>query len=191
MIGTITLGILFATIFIGYMLYVGLMTKRNQALEALSGIDVQLTMRSDLIPNILAIAKKYMAHEMALLTSVTELRAKADQPYDKANPAAVGEHLSIASQLSSQMGKLQVTMEAYPTVKADVQMTEAQRAYNEVESRISAARRAYNASVTALNNAAQIYPSSIIAYKLGIKEMPFFEAEEASRAPVNAAEILG
>ena len=176
---------------IGYLLYAGLIKKRNGALEALSGIDVQLKMRSDLIPNILAIAKKYMEHENEMLTKVTELRGRADAPYDKTNAAAVSEHLGIASQLASQMGKLQVTMEAYPTLKADVQMSEAQRSYNEVESRISAARRAYNANVTALNNAVQIFPSSAIAKAIHIQAMPFFATDEASKAPVNAAELLG
>jgi LemA protein len=176
--------------FIGYTLYAGLIKKRNGALEALSGIDVQLKMRSDLIPNILAIAKKYMEHESEVLTKVTELRARADAPYDKTNAAAVSEHLGIAGQLASQMGKLQISMEAYPTLKADVQMTEAQRSYNEVEARISAARRAYNASVTALNNAVQIFPSSAIAKAINIGAMPFFETDEASKAPVNAAELL-
>ena len=174
-----------------YIIYVSLIKKRNGALEALSGIDAQLQMRHDLIPNILAIAKKYMQHEDAMLSKVTELRSRASAPYDKTSAAAVSEHLDIASQLAGQMGKLQVTMEAYPTLKADTQMTEAMRSYNEVESRISAARRAYNAATTTLNNSVQIFPSSLFASLLGIKAMPYFTAEEASKAPVNAAELLG
>lgn len=178
-------------LFILYIIYVALIKNRNGALEALSGIDAQLQMRHDLIPNILAIAKKYMQHEDAMLTKVTELRSRASAPYDKTSAAAVGEHFDIASQLAGQMGKLQVTMEAYPMLKADIQMTEAQRSYNEVESRISAARRAYNAAATTLNNSVQIFPSSLFASLLGIKAMPYFTADEAGKAPVNAAELLG
>lgn len=176
--------------FVLYLLYAGLIKKRNAALESLSSVDVQLKMRHDLIPNILTIAKKYMEHERELIERVTELRAKAEAPYDKADRAAVQEHLATSGQLSSQMGKLQVTMENYPTLKADANMTEAQRSYNEVEARIAAARRAYNASVTALNNAVQIFPSSAIASLINIQAMPFFETDEASKAPVNAADIL-
>lgn len=182
--------ILGAVGFFIYTLYAGLIRKRNVALEALSGIDVQLTMRHDLIPNILAIAKRYMEHEEAMLTKVTELRSRATAPYDKSNPNAVKQHFDAASQLAGEMGKLQITMEAYPTLKADVQLTEAQRSYNEVESRISAARRTYNAAVTMLNNAVQIFPSSAIANAINIQAMPFFAADEASKAPVNAAELL-
>ncbi|MBP8119167.1 MAG: LemA family protein, partial [Shewanella sp.] len=55
-----------------YLWYVSLVKKRNTALEALSGIDVQLTKRADLVPNILKIAKRFMEHEKSLLTEITE-----------------------------------------------------------------------------------------------------------------------
>ena len=179
-----------AVLFLVYIQYVGLIKKRNRGLEALSSIDVQLKMRSDLIPNILTIAKKYMEHERTLIEDVTALRVKADTPYDKTDPSAVGEHFSTVGQLASQMGKLQVSMEAYPTLKADQTMIEAQRSYNEVEARIAAARRGYNASVTELNNAVQIFPGSVIASMIKIKALPFFETDEMSRSPVDAASIL-
>lgn len=177
-------------VLIGYLLYAGLIKKRNATQEALSGIDVQLTLRHDLIPNILTIAKKYMEHEKELISKVTEMRAQAGAAYDKTNPAAVSEHFGAVSQLGAHMSKLQLSVEAYPELKADSQMTEAMRSYNEVEARIAAARRAYNANATALKNAVEIFPSSAIAGMIGIKAMPFFEAEEASKAPVSAASIL-
>lgn len=186
----ILLIILIAVAFILYTIYAGLIKKRNAALEALSSIDVQLKMRSDLIPNILTIAAKYMDHEKELLEQLTALRARADAPYDKNNAAAVTEHLATASQLTTQMGKLQLTMEAYPTLKADAPLMEAQRSYTEVEARIAAARRGYNASVTELNNAVQIFPGSAIAKAIDIGTMPFFATDEASKAPVNAAQYL-
>ncbi len=187
MIGLIIVGAICAVL---YFQYVALIKRRNSAQEALAGVDTQLQMRHDLLPNVLTIAKKYMEHERDLILGVTELRARAGASYDKSSPTAVSEHFNLASQLASQMGKLQVSMEAYPNLKADTQMTDAMRSYNEVESRISAARRAYNASVTALNNAVQIFPGSIIASMIAIKPLPFFAADEASKAPVNAAEYL-
>ncbi len=116
--------------FLIYNLYVGLIKKRNAALESLSAIDVQLKMRSDLIPNILVIAKKYMEHERTLLEEITSLRAKSDAPYDKTNPSAVSEHLNNTAQLASRMGALNLTMEAYPTLKADGALIESKRSYN-------------------------------------------------------------
>jgi LemA protein len=173
-----------------YVLYVGIIKKRNNALESLSTIDVQLKMRSDLIPNILKIAKKYMEHERELIETVTALRSAADAPYDKANPAAVKEHFAAADQLALQMGRLQISMEAYPTLKADQVMMEAQNTYNEMEAQISAARRSYNASVTELKNSVEIFPSSFIASRINIKSMPFFETDEASKSSVDASAYL-
>lgn len=187
MVSLIVLGVLAGIL---YLLYAGLIKKRNAALEALSSVDVQLKMRHDLIPNILAIAKKYMEHERTLIERVTELRGQAEQRYDKTDPAAVQAHLASSEALAAQMGQLRVTMENYPELKADTSMVEAQRSYNEVEARIAAARRGYNASVTVLNNAVQIFPSSAIASMIRIQAMPFYEADEASKAPVDAAALL-
>jgi LemA protein len=69
-------------------------------------------------------------------------------------------------------------------------MLQAQQTYNEVEEHIAASRRFYNSAVTDLNNSVQIFPSSAIAGMIGIGEMPFFEADESVKAPVNAGDIL-
>jgi LemA protein len=171
-------------------MYYNLINRKNKALEALSGIDVQLKMRSDLIPNILTIAQKFMDHEKSLITEVTELRTRLAKDYDKTNPAEVSDHLKMAEALSSSMGKLMVAVEAYPDLKSDETMLNAQRTYSEVESRISAARRFYNSAVTQLNNSVEIFPSSVIARYVGVSAMPFYEAEEAAKAPVNASDFL-
>lgn len=60
-----------------YLIYVGLIQKKNKVKEAFSSIDVQLKKRYDLIPNILVIANKFMEHERGLIESVTKLRAQA------------------------------------------------------------------------------------------------------------------
>ena len=176
---------------VSYFWYASIIGKRNKAQESLSGIDVQLTMRSELIPNILAIARKFMEHEKTLITQITELRTRADAPYDKADPSQVREHIAAAEMLGTQMGALKIAVEAYPTLKSDQTMMEAMRSYNEVEAQLAAARRFYNASVTALNNAVQIFPGTIIASIAGVAEMPFFQADPSARAPVHATEHLG
>lgn len=173
-----------------YLWYVSLISRRNKALEALSGIDVQLKKRADLIPNILTIAQKFMEHERELLTEVTALRAKVTEDYDSRDAGAVAEHLKVAEALTSRMGQVMIAVEAYPDLKSDQTMIEAQRSYNEVEAQISAARRFYNAAVSSLNNAVQIFPGSMIARFANVTSMPFYEAEPAARLPVNAGDIL-
>ncbi|WP_199899350.1 LemA family protein [Sneathiella glossodoripedis] len=173
-----------------YGWYATIISRRNKALEALSGIDVQLQKRSDLIPSILKIAKKFMEHEKELITEVTELRTRMEAGYDARDPNAVGEHLQAAEKLGGAMGKLMVAVEAYPDLKSSDNMVQAQRTYNEVEAQISAARRFYNASVSQLNTSIQIFPGTFIAQMAGVEPMPFYEADDGAKAPVDASDYL-
>lgn len=175
---------------VAYFWYVGLISKRNKAKEALSGVDVQLKQRSNLIPNILKIASKMMEHERSLMNEITELREKAEADYDKSNVAAVKEHLTASENLADKMGQFMVRVEAYPDIKSSETMVQAQRTYNEVEAQISAARRFYNSAVTSLNNAVEIFPGNIIAGLANVQTMPFYEADEPSKAPVDASAYL-
>jgi LemA protein len=186
----ITLYIILGISAILYIWYAKLISKRNTAKEALSGIDVQLKKRSSVIPNILKIAKKFMEHEKELLTEITALREQVNESYDKTSKEAVQEHIKAAEQLAGKMGQLMISVEDYPNLKSDQTMIEAMRSYNEIEAQISAARRFYNSAVTALNNAIQIFPGNIIAGIAGVTEMPFYEAEEAAKAPVDAGDYL-
>ena len=173
-----------------YFWYASIVGKRNKALEALSGIDVQLKLRSNLIPNILKIAQKFMDHEKSLLEEITTLRTKVMSEYNKVDAAAVEQHLNASNQLASKMNQLMLNVENYPDLKSDQTMLQAQATYNEVEAKIAAARRFYNSAVTALRNAIQIFPGNIIAGWAGVSEMPFYAAEESAKAPVDAADYL-
>lgn len=185
----IIIGVL--ALLVGYGWYVSLIQKRNKAREALSGIDVQLRKRFDLIPNILKIASRFMQHERELMTQITDLRAQALQAYDRNSAESVGGHLQAAGALQPAMMKLFAVAENYPQLKSDQNMLTAQHTYAEVEGHIAAARRAYNATVTSLNNSVEIFPGSLIAAIAGVKGMPFYEeSEAAARQPVDAAEFL-
>ena len=100
-----TVIIALAVVAILYFWYAGIIKKKNKAKEALSGIDVQLKKRSDLIPNILKIAKKYMEHEKDLITKVTELRSQADSDYDEGDAEAVK---ALPGAASEAMGGLHI-----------------------------------------------------------------------------------
>lgn len=174
-----------------YVWYTRIIRNKNQVYEALAGIDVQLKNRSNLIPNILTIAKKFMEHEIELISSVTELRTQSNAEYDSGDAKAVKQHMELASALGSEMGKLMISVEAYPELKSDQTMQQAQLSYNEIETKIAAARRFYNSAVGQLNNSIEIFPGNIVARYAKVSTMPFYEADEASRAPVDASSILG
>ncbi len=173
-----------------YIWYVGIVSKKNKVLEALSGIDIQLKKRSNVIPNILKIAKRFMTHEKDLLTKVTELRGKADTNYDKNDIESVKGYLKRVGALDQSLGRLMVAVEAYPDLKSDKTMLQAQRTYNEVEEHIAAARRFYNAAVASLNNSIEVFPGNLLAGLAKAQVMPFYKTDEISSAPVNADEIF-
>ena len=96
MIGAVVIGGL-------YLWYATLVSRRNKVREALSSVDVHLNQRHDLIPNIVALAGRFMAHERALLTEVTRLREAARQP---ATPTAadVSKRFAIEGELGQRVG---------------------------------------------------------------------------------------
>ena len=173
-----------------YIWYSRIIRNKNQVYEALAGIDVQLKNRSNLIPNILTISKRFMEHERELISSVTELRTRSAADYNRDDSQAVKEHVNLASALTTEMGKLMISVEAYPELKSDQTMQQAQLSYNEVETKIAAARRFYNSAVGQLNNSIEIFPGNIVARYANVSIMPFYEIDEASRAPINASSIL-
>lgn len=169
-----------------YSLYTSVIRTKNTALEALSGIDVQLRKRYDLIPNVLTIAKKFMEHETELFGKITELRTKASQA-----PLGSKEKFQAEAALDTQLKALMVNVENYPELKSDATMTQAMKTYNEVEENIAAARRFYNSSVKELKNLVEIFPSSLFASFAGkALELEYFETDVESKKPINASQYL-
>lgn len=171
-----------------YSLYVQVIQKKNKVKEAMSGIDVQLRKRYDLIPNILTVANKFMEHEKGLMTEITQLRTAASAI--RSNADNISEKIKLDNEISAKMGQLFVNVENYPQLKSDQTMIQAMQTYSEVEEHIAAARRFYNSAVKDLNNAVEIFPSSMIAAGLGIRTCPFFETDDNARQAVNASEYF-
>jgi LemA protein len=173
-----------------YFWYATIVARRNKVQEALSSVDVHLNQRHDLIPNIVSLAARFMDHERALITEVTRLREQA-RGATPATPAEAGKRFALEGELGQRVGQLLVSMEAYPELKSDRPMMEAQQTWTEIEAQITAARRFYNAAVNQLNTAIQIFPGSILAAVAGVKAMPFFEAPAAVRVTPSVDGILG
>ncbi|MGP9591348.1 LemA family protein, partial [Halomonas sp. AOP42-B2-16] len=173
-----------------YFWYATIVTRRNAAEEAFSGIDVQLKKRTDLVPNILKIAARFMEHEKALLTEITQLRTEVLKAAERTDRAGTEKRFDLEAALESKLSGLMVAVENYPDLKSHTNMIEAQRVYADVEEHISAARRGYNAASRRFKDAIQIFPGSVIAAIMGLKPLPFFQVTEAERAPVNADDFL-
>ena len=171
-----------------YFWYASIISRRNKVHESFSSIDVQLKKRTDLVPNILKIASKFMDHEKSLLEEITALRTEVLKSAERGDNHQ--ERFKLEAQLQDKLSGLMVSVENYPDLKSQETMVEAQRVYSDVEENISAARRSYNANVTALRNSIQIFPGSLIAAMAGVKNEPMFEIADTDRKPVDASNFL-
>ena len=173
-----------------YLWYAQIIARRNKVQEALSSVDVHLNQRHDLIPNIVKLADRFMAHERSLLTEVTRLRQAATQPQGM-TAAAVRDRFGLEGQLAQHVGQVLVGLEAYPELTSQASVQEAQRSWSEAEAQITAARRFYNAAVNQLNTSIQLFPGSLLARLAGVQPMPFFEAPAGARTAPDLDRLLG
>ncbi len=74
-----------------------LVALRNRVKNAFSQIDVQLKRRYDLIPNLIEVAKKFMAHERETLEAVTKARNLAQSAAQSADPTDPGSMQKLMS----------------------------------------------------------------------------------------------
>lgn len=181
----IVLAVIILFIIICFSYYNKMVNLRNRALEAESGIDVQLKKRFDLIPNLVSTVQEYMKHEQATLTKLTELRSQAQK-----SDISHGELMSLSDKAGDMLKSIMVSVENYPELKASNNMELLQRSLNEVEEQIAASRRAYNIAIRELNNAVDMIPTNIFASMLKIERREFIEIKEQERENVNVSELF-
>ncbi len=179
--------ILLGLLVVGYFVYASIVRKHNAVEESYSGIDVQLTKRHDLIPNIIATAKKFMKHEKELLENIVALRNSAMK---YAHGKDVKKAIETENQLESKLGQLNVAVEAYPTLKSDATMVEVQEALADVEEHIAAARRFYNSNVRVLNDTIKVWPMSMVANWMKLSSYPYFEAAKGAEKNIDAEKMF-
>ena len=140
--------------------------------EGLSGIEVALTKRYDMLTKMLDTAKGYMAHESELFTKVIELR----------RGMSVAEMNDAQRQMDTLSVRFFAVAENYPELRSSSVLAELQRSIRDAEEHLQAARRLYNTSVTSYNTAIAMFPAKILAGSRQPKE--FFAAEEDKREDV-------
>jgi LemA protein len=153
--------------------YNGLIRLRNLVQEAWRQIDVELTRRHDLIPNLVETVKGYAGHERETLDAVTRARAAATAP-----GASVAQQAQAEGQLAQALGRLLMISEAYPDLKANQNFLQLQAELGATEDRIAAGRRFYNANVRGLNTKVESVPTNVIAGMFHIERAEYFEVED-------------
>jgi LemA protein len=145
----------------------------EQAATAQSQIEVQLQRRADLIPNLVNTVKGYAQHEEDVFVQVTQARSglvSAIQSHDAEAMANANQ------QLTSAVGKLMVTVEAYPQLKADQNFRMLQDELTGTENRIAVSRNDYNQAVNAYNSYIRQFPAVMTAKVTGAKARKYFTA---------------
>jgi LemA protein len=154
--------------FIVFGIYNGLVRLRNGYKNAFAQIDVQLTRRHDLIPNLVETAKAYMAHERGTFEAVSQARnaaiaARQAASANPGDPQAMSQLSTSEGALTGALGKLFAVSEAYPDLKASQNMMQLSEELTSTENRVAFARQAYNDSVMAYNNKREVFPAAVFA----------------------------
>ena len=189
--------IVFWLVLLGLVIYIvsiynTLVTLKNRYLNAFSQIEVQLKRRYDLIPNLVETAKAYMAHERETLEAVINARNDAAailkaMTDGNVKSTELGQLAGAESTLRGALGKLNVTMEAYPDLKANENMMQVSEELTTTENRIAFARQGFNDAVMTYNTYRQSFPPSFFATKFGHPEdaslLEFEDSAELQKAP--------
>ncbi len=142
--------------------------------EGLSGIDVALTKRYDVLTKMLDVVKGYQQHEKDILTQIVQLRSGM----------SMAERNQASQQIDAAFGQIRLLAENYPELKSSNNFIQLQNAISDTEEHLQAARRLYNSNVTAFNQKIVTFPNSIVAGSMGATNKEFFVAEETKRQDV-------
>jgi LemA protein len=158
--------------------------QRNLVQESWRQVDVELTRRHDLIPNLVETVKGYATQERTVLQTVTEARTAAVSA-SQSSASGVAAQAQAENTLGRALNGLFAVAENYPDLKSSQNFLALQQQLAETEDRIAAGRRFYNSNVRALNTRVEAFPSSVIASMFNFAKADYFEVDDpAVRAPV-------
>lgn len=168
--------------------YNGLVKAEEEIDSVWANVESSYQRRLDLIPNLVNTVKGQADFEKSTLTQVVEARAKATQT--KIDPANLSEQQLAQFQqqqgaLSSALSRLLVSVEQYPTLKANEGFMNLQAQLEGTENRINVARNKFNEAARTYNQKVRQFPTKLVAMIFGFKEKPYFKATAgAETAPV-------
>ena len=161
--------------------YNGLVTLKARIQEALSGIDVQLKRRADLIPNLVETVKGYAKHEKSVFENVTKARSAL------MSAGTLPEKAEANNMLTGALKSLFAVAEAYPQLRANENFLDLQKQVGDTEDKIAYSRQFYNSNVLDYNTKISMFPSNVIANMFGFKSFEFFQASDEDKKNVKVS----
>jgi LemA protein len=172
--------IVLVVVAVGLFVVTGINKLRQQRVsvdEALAGIDVQLTRRAELVPNLVETVKGYASHEKGVFEAVTAARAAAQ------SAGTVDQKAAADGQMRQALANLFAVAEAYPDLKASTNFQQLQTELARTEDQLAFARQYYNDACATLNRTMVTIPWSLLVGIAGVEKGVFYEAPEANQAP--------
>ena len=167
--------------------YNGLVDKDQTVKSKWANVESDYQRRSDLIPNLVNTVKGAANFEQETLTGVVEARAKATQvTIDPTNlsPEKIAQFQKAQGELGSALGRLLVTMEKYPELKATDAFRDLQAQLEGTENRIKVSRNEFNTAVKDYNSSVKKFPMVLFSGLFGFTEKGYFTADAgAEKAP--------
>jgi LemA protein len=185
--GYIFIGVIVLLILYIISIYNKLVALKNRYINAFSQIEIQLKRRYDLIPNLIETAKAYMKHELQTLERVIAARNNAKASLESSDIEALN---SAEKELHSALNGLNVTVEAYPDLKANQNMMQLSEELQSTENKIAFARQAYNDHVMHYNTYRESFPQNLLADRFGHTnnaKLLEFEDSQAMQEPVKVS----
>ncbi|MFM7064953.1 MAG: LemA family protein [Actinomycetes bacterium] len=165
---------------VGLFVVTGINRLRQQRVgvdEAMAGIDVQLTRRAELVPNLVETVKGYASHEKGVFEAVTAARAAAQYA------GTVDQKAAADGQMRQALANLFAVAEAYPDLKASTNFQQLQTELARTEDQLAFARQYYNDACATLNRTMVTIPWSLLVGIAGVEKGVFYDAPEANEAP--------
>ncbi|HEX3865257.1 MAG TPA: LemA family protein, partial [Gemmatimonadaceae bacterium] len=150
----------------------------ERAAAAQSQIEVQLQRRVDLIGNLVNTVKGYAQHEEAVFTEVAQARSGLSSAIQSHDPQTLA---NADAQMTGALGRMMISVEAYPQLKADKNFTMLQDELTGTENRIAVSRKDYNDAVNDYNSYIRQFPTVITARATGAKPRTYFTATNAAQ----------
>ncbi len=168
----------------GVSSYNGMITKDEAVGSSWSEIQNQYKRRFELIPQLVATVKGAANFEKSTMIEVTEARTAVSKlsTDDGAlkDPAQREAYMNAQKSLGSSLGRLLVTVERYPDLKASQNFLGLQDQLEGTDNRIATARRDYIESIRKYNTTVRKFPARLVAGMFGFEPREQLEFENAA-----------